>query len=267
MERRSIPVPTSVGSGGVNKLFFSPAATVVGGEFPAFTPVTSLSLSTGVGPFTEGCRLLVNVEGPGSAVVADPKEFYVRGDEITITAIPDVGAFFLRWVGSAQTLEPTFTMTVGTDCEFTAGFSDRPSYFSSWRPEHFTNSELADPLISGADADPDGDGVSNAGEYAFGSDPRVADDSAEIEVVSIDFDQRSIEVRYRRPVLVADVSYSFLVSNDLEMWVPAIDSMELSIDEIEREGLVDDEERVTVRLVFDEDLGNAMMLNLSATVF
>ena len=43
----------------------------------------------------------------------------------------------------------------------------------AWRHGHFSAGELADPATAGDDADPDGDGRSNALEFAMGSDPRV----------------------------------------------------------------------------------------------
>ena len=47
--------------------------------------------------------------------------------------------------------------------------------FAQWQAQHFTPAQLADPAISGPDADPDGDGRSNLLEYALGTDPWVAD--------------------------------------------------------------------------------------------
>jgi hypothetical protein len=43
--------------------------------------------------------------------------------------------------------------------------------YPEWVNEQFTAPANGDPLISGPDADPDGDGFSNAEEFAFGSDP------------------------------------------------------------------------------------------------
>jgi hypothetical protein len=42
----------------------------------------------------------------------------------------------------------------------------------AWRMAHFTEEEVSDPAISGPDADPDGDGISNQREYVFGTAPR-----------------------------------------------------------------------------------------------
>lgn len=46
--------------------------------------------------------------------------------------------------------------------------------FALWQTKFFTAGELADPLISGPDADPDFDGLSNFHEYAFVLDPRTS---------------------------------------------------------------------------------------------
>lgn len=48
-----------------------------------------------------------------------------------------------------------------------------PATWTDWREHWFSAEELADGQISGEDADPDGDGVSNLLEYAFGFDPLV----------------------------------------------------------------------------------------------
>ncbi|MDD4016996.1 MAG: M4 family metallopeptidase [Kiritimatiellae bacterium] len=49
------------------------------------------------------------------------------------------------------------------------------STYASWKAERFSEAELADALISGDQADPDGDGVPNGLEYAMGLDPWAFD--------------------------------------------------------------------------------------------
>lgn len=49
--------------------------------------------------------------------------------------------------------------------------------FADWRASQFNTSQLADLLISGPDADPDGDGFSNTKEYVFGTAPLTRESS------------------------------------------------------------------------------------------
>ncbi len=45
--------------------------------------------------------------------------------------------------------------------------------FATWQAETFTSSQLANPLVSGSTADPNGDSLSNVLDYAFGLNPLV----------------------------------------------------------------------------------------------
>ena len=49
--------------------------------------------------------------------------------------------------------------------------------YEAWRQETFSPAQLADPEVSGDDADPDGDGLSNFAEYAHGLRALGADES------------------------------------------------------------------------------------------
>ncbi len=80
------------------------------------------------------------------------------------------GTHTLRWVAYRAPGEPL-------DAVQSAGL-DQVTWvpgdfaFENWQALHFTPEELADPLISGAEADPDADGINNGVESALGLDPR-----------------------------------------------------------------------------------------------
>jgi hypothetical protein len=53
--------------------------------------------------------------------------------------------------------------------------------FDTWRAQYFPAAELANPAISGPDADPDGDGFTNNQEYQSGTNPRDPQSYLKIE--------------------------------------------------------------------------------------
>ena len=87
--------------------------------------------------------------------------------------------------------------------------------FSEWQAAHFTTAELADPAISGANADPDGDGRPNLIEYAFGLDPLVADQDASSSAIG----PNGLTLTYPEVVGATDLLYHLEQSPDLWHWV------------------------------------------------
>jgi len=57
--------------------------------------------------------------------------------------------------------------------------------FSTWQHSHFTTAELAQELVSGTDADPDIDGMSNQAEYIAGTSPRNTKSLLEIRKIQL----------------------------------------------------------------------------------
>jgi hypothetical protein len=51
-----------------------------------------------------------------------------------------------------------------------------------WRRRHFTAAELANTAVSGWNADADNDGISNALEYAFGTDPKAPNGQNPVQI-------------------------------------------------------------------------------------
>ncbi|MDD2599077.1 MAG: thioredoxin family protein [Kiritimatiellae bacterium] len=56
-------------------------------------------------------------------------------------------------------------------------FSVAKGCYADWQNYYFSEQELLDGLITGDNDDPDGDGIVNALEFAYGSNPRVPDTS------------------------------------------------------------------------------------------
>lgn len=91
--------------------------------------------------------------------------------------------------------------------------------YEDWRAQYFTAAELADPAISGDDADPDGDGIPNLVEFAFNLNPRVASRS-NLPRAFIDTEggQTYLYIQYIERNSPAGVQYVLQSSSDLISW-------------------------------------------------
>jgi endonuclease I len=111
-------------------------------------------------------------------------------------------------------------------------FVDHPDYADmvfngstpkqAWRNAHFNSVEQGNAQISGAAADPDGDGVPNLLEYVFNRDPRhgetgPASTSSYLRVGGTDY----IYLSFPRNRNATDVTLSCESSINLKTWSPA----------------------------------------------
>jgi endonuclease I len=98
-----------------------------------------------------------------------------------------------------------------------AVFISGPSW-GAWRLEHFSLAELLDLTISGDDADPDKDGLSNLIEMARYSDPR--DPSDGIPVNGFISGPSTVEITFHRATSDDDLNLTMLlqVSTNLSNW-------------------------------------------------
>ncbi len=87
--------------------------------------------------------------------------------------------------------------------------------WASFRSSCFSGSELADSGISGEAADPDGDGISNLLEYAFGLNPREADSRPLLRLNTVG---NSLQLGYTPSSGATDLSFTLQSSPDLRTW-------------------------------------------------
>lgn len=231
--------------------------------------IPSPSLSRDIGPFAEGFELVLNTEGPGTVTVDPVMDFYPRGTSITLTAIPNPGNHFIRWSGGVSSTTNPLTFAIGSSSPVTARFSDRPDFFTGWRQSFFDAEELADPDISGLDADPDGDQITNAGEYAFGSDPTVAGAGKGIKILPGGNPHRDGNLRlvYDRPVLAADIDYILQASKNTTTWFDG-SSGEITFEVIEESAVPQgaDMEKITLLLNFTSSVPKSFFFRLTANI-
>ena len=89
--------------------------------------------------------------------------------------------------------------------------------YEAWRRSHFSAAELSDPMISGDDADPDGDGLTNIVEGGNLLNPRVADSPF---TPILNFDPGGfMKAEFDRPFFTSDLDQGIEISSDLGVWV------------------------------------------------
>ncbi len=125
----------------------------------------------------------------------------------------EVGDFGLGWL----------VREGGDEGEGAVEFQD--PVFDIWMTLHFTPGQMADPMITGPDADPDGDGVENLKEFASNLNPTTADEAVLVagsgtsglplvEVRNVSGGERLV-VEYIRRLGIGDLVYTPLFGMDL----------------------------------------------------
>ena len=125
--------------------------------------------------------------------------------------------------------------------------------YEDWAAGKFTAAELADPAISGPNADPDGDGLTNAQEFLAGTDPKDA--NSLLQVNSIRTVSGGLEIGWDS---VAGRSYRIAVTDSLtEPFLPLEEAI-LATDENGRIVLPLDfaERQLYFRVILADGSGN-----------
>ncbi len=87
--------------------------------------------------------------------------------------------------------------------------------FDAWRQEHFSEVELADSSISGAEGSPMDDGIPNLLKYALGYGPRETLPRA---YAALHMATDVPIFRHNRPAQRSDIAYQVEVSTDMTNW-------------------------------------------------
>jgi hypothetical protein len=154
------------------------ATDAVGGEFGA-----NIARATVVRTGDIAQALDVNIAYSGSAtngtdytggasMVTIPAG--AAGQTITITPVVDTLAEGAETI--AVSLQPGAGYTIEAPSSASLILNDR--LFDAWRLANFTSSELTNPSISGAEADPDSDGIKNLMERALIRAPKAPEVNA-----------------------------------------------------------------------------------------
>ena len=131
---------------------------------------------------------------------------------VTIAPITDALAEGAETV--TLTLANHLAYAIGGANSATVTMADRP--FDAWRFGEFTTPELSDPQISGAEADPDSDGIQNLEEYAFQLPPKTPS-VAGLPVVGRD-PSGALTLSYTLLKSASDITCVAEISTDMSMW-------------------------------------------------
>jgi hypothetical protein len=192
----------------------SPVTLVMGGNLS----VTAI--------FAQTYPLTVDVRGIGAVGKEPNRERYVRGAEVTLTAVPGPAHRFVRWeseggedLGEASTLSVTVEAAQILTAVFEPIEEDPP--YRSWAKDFFNEAGLADLTISGPNADPDKDRWPNILEYVTGTDPLDGRSVGQVEIHGNPGEPGVVaEVRVLLQRLEG-VDYGLDVSMDLASWEDA----------------------------------------------
>ena len=91
--------------------------------------------------------------------------------------------------------------------------------YRTWQAQYFTAAQLANPAVSGDDADPDGDGIPNLVEYALNLDPEQANTQGLPVVGQTNVGgQQYLTLTYTAVIAATDITYVPQVCGDLTSW-------------------------------------------------
>lgn len=91
--------------------------------------------------------------------------------------------------------------------------------YAAWQSEYFTAAELNNPSISGPNAAPAGDGITNLMKYALGLSPK-ASGTAGMPTVSATTTggKNYLTLTYLQALTATDITYTVEISPDLVSW-------------------------------------------------
>ena len=90
--------------------------------------------------------------------------------------------------------------------------------YAGWLHQHFSQTEILDPLVSGPAADPNHDGYPNFHHYAFGSHPRTTD--TPVIQPSVTLNGEFLEITHPQRAAALDLEFITETSEDLAAWSP-----------------------------------------------
>ena len=145
---------------------------------------------------------------------------------------PMESGFDQHFLGDYQGIVPSLnfqTPAVAAWIDTRAGNSDpyvvriwrtKGTTFDTWRKLRFSTNDLANAAISSENADPDGDGIPNLVEYAFGLEPTQSNSSPFQITIGHSSSVPQVAVSSERLAVLGDIHFSWQESINLVEWTP-----------------------------------------------
>ncbi len=126
-------------------------------------------------------------------------------------------------LANADLTQSTFNPSSGTFSytflSYSASVLIVKSQYQAWRESQFTSSELNDPTVSGDNAEPAGDGLSNLTKYAMGLPPHTSSAAGGPLLGFQSLSGKSyLSLTFTRQITLSDIQYVVEVSSDLQNW-------------------------------------------------
>ncbi len=142
--------------------------------------------------------------------------------QISLTNAQVVDAQFINPLALAVNPQGDFAIL---SAEFTVGDAPAGQTYAAWASDVFTPAQLADPEISGPDKDPDGDGLTNLGEYAYNLNPLLSDrhvSSADRGIPTGSLAGNDLRITFVRRKPPVDLVYELDHAANLQAWSDAL---------------------------------------------
>jgi hypothetical protein len=194
------PTPTYQWYQGASGTTTSPIANATSASFttPALTTTTSYwARATNVGGTADSSAATVTVTQPAAITTSPSSTTITSGSNATLSVTASgTGPLSYQWYQGASGNSTSYITNATSASYTTPAITATTSYwvkvtnaanptgansatatvtvndtFASWQASKFNSTQLANTTISGATADPDGDGITNGNEYIFGTLP------------------------------------------------------------------------------------------------
>ncbi len=191
------------------------------GITPTSVQISPANVSVPVGKSVQFQAYALDANSEGGA--ASTAAWTLGGSGNTIGS---AGLFNAVTAGGPFTVTGTVgTLSGSTSVTVTGSGGAGGGSFSGWQSQYFTAAELQNPAISGPNAAPAGDGISNLLKYALGLNPKTSGVAGLPQVSTTRVGgQNYLTLTYTKVLAATDLTYTVEAGDDLQTWSSGTDT-------------------------------------------